>query len=728
MISDAARRYCAMGWAVFPLAYGSKQPLAGTSGLLDASSDPASLADWPGRCNIGIATGPSGLVVIDVDVPKCDGDPDGHATLAELVGSNEWPDPPMAQTTRNGGTQFVFLAPQGVEYKSIPSVWPGIDVRATGGYVVAPPSTVEPDPYCTDGPGTYSWVTPCPQEPPPLPAWLADLLPLKGAPPRDAVPPPKAVEAGGLSRYVETALERECDAVASCPAGSRNAVLNKAAYAIGKYVGGGEISEGEAFNALWQAADRCGLLSDPNDGPGRTKNTIQSGLRGGMKHPKSVPDPTPARGRSRIEAPVDDSPPPDDGDAPDDQSWRDMLLTTKNGIQSCPANAMIYTRALLGHKLAYDERSQTSVWSSAPPWDPGSPQRALDGDLDRSECCRWLAARERVSLSPDHLWGGMVAASKLNSYDLVVDYLRGLPEHDGEDRISSWLTTYAGVAVDDDYVRAVARAWLVSAVARALSPGCKVDHILVLEGSQGIGKSSILEALAGEFYAEVSIDVTSKDSVLAIHGPWICDWGELAGLSGKHVEPTKAYLTRSEDRVRLPYGRHHVDLPRRSVFAATTNASQWLSDTTGGRRFWPVMVRHRTRVDAMRRDRDLLWAEALERYLAGEQWWLSAAEEQLASEEQEERLEMDSWGERLESQLNDVGGARYENAWVQMEDLMDIVGLPSYQQTSTASHRISRHMQRLGWSRARRRVGARRVRVFLRPGHEESTDNESIGA
>ena len=248
-----------------------------------------------------------------------------------------------------------------------------------------------------------------------------------------------------------------------------------------------------------------------------------------------------------------------------------------------------------------------------------------------------------------------------NDRDPLVDWLTSL-QWDGIPRVDEWLPYYFG-AIDNPYIRTVGRKWLISACARAIEPGCKADHCLILEGPQGVRKSSALKVLAGgsDFFIDsLGKDLDSKESAILCSGAWIAEFAELEALVSQtsRIEVVKAFLTRTEDRYRPPYGRQPVSFPRRCVFAATTNDDNYLRDVTGNRRFWPVKCGDFVRIKQLEKDREQLWAEAYTAYDTGETWWLDSDDEQVAAEQQADRLEVDTWhdviGDWLQTRKEDT--------------------------------------------------------------------------
>lgn len=235
-----------------------------------------------------------------------------------------------------------------------------------------------------------------------------------------------------------------------------------------------------------------------------------------------------------------------------------------------------------------------------------------------------------------------------SSVNPVKDYLLTCAaEWDGKHRIDTWIETYLNSQPETDqqlqYTREVGLRWLISAVARVFQPGCKADGTLILEGIQGAGKSTAAKVLAGaDFFGDNLPPMTSKEASSYVRGRWIIEMAELANVTKAEVEVVKAFISRTEERFRPPYGRNEVCYPRQCVFIGSTNRTDYLRDDTGNRRFWPVAV-GKVRVDALTADRNQIWGEAVKRYQAGEQWWLSAAVEAVAQVEQADRLIEDPW-------------------------------------------------------------------------------------
>ena len=234
---------------------------------------------------------------------------------------------------------------------------------------------------------------------------------------------------------------------------------------------------------------------------------------------------------------------------------------------------------------------------------------------------------------------------------------------DGTKRLDAWLPNYMGTK-DTEYTRAVGRKWMISAVARAFEPGCQADHMLIFEGAQGIGKSQALRALGGQFYTEYSGGMTGggtlhKDMVAVIAGKMIVEMSELATVRRADMEALKAILTTTIDDVRLSYERDPKSYPRTCVFAGTTNevGQAYIADLTGARRFWPTHVGEAgpVRTDLLKQDVSQLWAEAVEAYESGEDWY-TVPQELVAEEQGDRQISIENsepWFAKIRSALTD---------------------------------------------------------------------------
>lgn len=280
------------------------------------------------------------------------------------------------------------------------------------------------------------------------------------------------------------------------------------------------------------------------------------------------------------------------------------------------------------------------------PWKRTTHSLAVNDD-DCLQIRRRLAVEQNIDFSTDLVWAAIALSAADNQYHPVQDWLRSL-KWDGEDRLSGWLTKYCGVE-STPYSKAIGLKTLVAACARVFNPGVQWDHVLILEGDQGIGKSSVVRILGKPWAADVSIDPHARDTIDAIRGKWFIELSELDVLKRHEMAAMKGFISRVTDRARLAYARASVDFARQCVFIGTINPEidGYLQDTQN-RRFWPVLC---SKIDmkGLAEDRDQLMAQAYAKYKKGEDLWLSddsVAEEAIG--EQELRKADDAWDDAIQ--------------------------------------------------------------------------------
>ena len=252
----------------------------------------------------------------------------------------------------------------------------------------------------------------------------------------------------------------------------------------------------------------------------------------------------------------------------------------------------------------------------------------------------------------------------------VREYLRALT-WDRKSRLETWLINNTG-AEDTELTRKGSKIMLLQAVARVVNPGCQCDVVFTLEGEQGIGKSSLVRILGGEYYADVPVQPDNKDTVLAMQGKWFLEMSEMVVQKKAGADAIKSFLTKPYDRLRAPYASKPEDIKRQSVFIGTINldaTKEYLNDPTGNRRFWPIDLKDRE-IDrqGLQKIRDQLFAEAYHRIVEkGELWHLTdKSMVKKLNTEQKARQMSDGWipaiQEWIENQYFVTGIEAYEGA------------------------------------------------------------------
>lgn len=316
----------------------------------------------------------------------------------------------------------------------------------------------------------------------------------------------------------------------------------------------------------------------------------------------------------------------------------------------------------------------------------------------------------QIASFPNVALGTVHDAIVARAYELRVhplrDYLNRL-EWDGVPRISGGTTAEGDVvepffpryfdAKANPYTKTVGECFLISAVARIMDPGCQADHMLILEGKQGIGKSTASRILAGsDYFSDTIPRPGTKDAMSHLEGLWIGEISELDSFSRADVSGIKAFVSGRSDKFRPAYGRKERHQPRQCIFIGTTNSETYLKDETGGRRFWPIKCKN-IDLEALETDRDQIWAEAVNLYKLGRPWHITdPATRELAEEEQTARYDEDVWH-------NDIAVYLEKKNKVTVSDVLsEALFIEKAKMDRASQNRVTKALTRLGWSRGPR--------------------------
>jgi predicted P-loop ATPase len=399
--------------------------------------------------------------------------------------------------------------------------------------------------------------------------------------------------------------------------------------------------------------------------------------------------------------------------------WRSLLIRNDRGkLIACCENAalMLENSPEWAGVLGYNEFTGGFViLKPAPPPITALVGQEIEDHFD-TQVVRWLE-RKGVMVKPDLVRRVVDVLARQNPYHPIREYLERLPQWDGVKRIGTWLIDYCGVRSSDEkpnvYAMAIGEKFLISAVARVMEPGCKADHLLVLEGPQGIGKSTAARILASDaFFSDQLADMGCKDASMQLRGIWILELSELDALNRAESARAKAFFSQQRERFRLPYGHRVVEIKRQCVFIGTTNAEIWMKDETGGRRFWPVRCRS-IDVQRLKTDRDQLFAEALYRYRSNVSWWLDDPDlVREAMEEQRARYAEDVWQEKVLEYAADLargtGAAETEESkprgYATVPEILNRLGIETARQDQAAANRVARCLKAGKWERYSKRL------------------------
>ena len=320
-----------------------------------------------------------------------------------------------------------------------------------------------------------------------------------------------------------------------------------------------------------------------------------------------------------------------------------------------------------------------AMWAS-----PSTPHAVTDAHIE--EMTAWAQDIFGMpGLASAMVHEGLRVAARRTRKHCLREWLTGL-KWDGISRLEDVLPKGFGTPNDQYHCR-VSASWLLSLVARAMRPGCKVDTMPVFEGKQGAGKSTALAILGGEYHGEVHEDFGSQNFCLSLHGKWLLEVAEMHAFGRQDVDRLKGILSTQTDRFRAPYGRVIEDHPRQSVFAGTTNRDDWAQDDTGARRFWPVRCAT-IALPWLEVNRDAIFAEAVARFNANESWWQLPIE--LCEQHQQDRMPEDPWAVEI-AKLGE------DRTWSISEILESILKLEANGQHSGHVRRVAALLRNAGW-------------------------------
>jgi predicted P-loop ATPase len=389
--------------------------------------------------------------------------------------------------------------------------------------------------------------------------------------------------------------------------------------------------------------------------------------------------------------------------------WRDLLIKNDKGVpRALLANAGIALRfapELVG-RLHHNTFTLANHIRGEVPWESLSVDRPWS-DRDDVLCCEWLQ-KEGIHVHPPTVSEVSRVVAAENPYHPVRDYLDSL-KWDKKARLKKFVSEYLG-ADPSNYTYAIGQRFFISCVARIYQPGCKADCMPILEGRQGARKSTAIRELVPDpkWATDEIADIGSKDSSMQTMGIWLIEIAELDSMSRAEVSKIKAFLSRTTDRFRPPYGRSIIESARQCVFIGSVNNESYLRDETGGRRFWPIRC-GTIQVDRITADRDQLWAEAVHRFRAGENWWLdSELLNEIAEEQQEERYVGDPW----DPQIAELIATR---PTVSVREVLTALKIDPAKWTQADSNRIARCLRAKKWTRYQERSGTDREWRYRRP-------------
>lgn len=390
-------------------------------------------------------------------------------------------------------------------------------------------------------------------------------------------------------------------------------------------------------------------------------------------------------------------------------NWYSSLEKTEAGkYRATLNNCKTILSNVCGQKdvVGRNEFAANDYYLADTPWRSRKGEPVSDIDIVRIKF--YCAETFGIEFGDNIVNQALLEIADLYRFHPVRDWLKSL-KWDGVHRIDTWLKDYAGAIGPDLYLSEVSRKMLVAMVARIFKPGIKFDHMVILEGNQGVGKSTLLRRLTGDaWFSDATLNIGDKDAVLTMQSKWLIEMGELSSLGRAELEQVKVFVTQTTDRIRAPYGKRVEEFPRQSIFVGTTNLEEYLRDLTGNRRFWPVKLG--TGIldfNGVGEIREQLFAEAVAYWNLGEPLYLDSADGNLeATIEQNKRSASDEW---ISIVADILDGPGFPLAQFEMRDVakrMDQVG--AHRLTQSDVQRLMRCFKLLGCTNWRESSGLRR--------------------
>ena len=643
---DQALRFLAMGLSVIPVRARDKRPSITWKPYQTRKPTVEEVTAWfsgHDDLNLAIITGAvSGVVVVDAD-------------SAEAVSWMQAHHPSPIRSKTAKGSHYLFAHP-GHEIRNGARLGGmALDVRGDGGYIVAPGS-IHPNGSVYQEEGDWS-------ETANLPLFQSSWL-------GEKVQPFASLDA--LERRVVAYLDK----IPGEAEGGRDNQAFKVACKLAREFG---LSEDIALGHLanWNQKNNPPLSMS------ELKTKIQSALKSGRAPIGSKLEgawvaPTQTQGTG---APVDG------GGA---GSLQDVLVRTNSGgVKKTPGNLAKILRLdpQWGPALTLNEMSREILFNGA-----------FVGDVFVDWVQEQIEDHHGVSFGREDVAAKLLAQASQNTVHPVREWLRTL-KWDGVERIPRLAGEVLGsdLALSTHYLRCM----MVGAVRRVFYPGTKVDTLPVLEGPQGLGKSTFWKTLVGgPWFSDSPLDLDSKDGFINLHRKWCTELAELDHMThGKAAERVKAFLSSSEDVYRPPFGKSAASHPRSCFMVGTTNRQGFLMDPTGSRRFWPIKCT-KVDLDLLADWRVQLWAEALDLHANGVPHWLSSAIEGMREEQAAEFQAEDPWVQEVRTALEALSkNGKPLSEGVSVSDVLSTMGLQANQMNHAATIRIGEILRGVGMKR-----------------------------
>ena len=422
-------------------------------------------------------------------------------------------------------------------------------------------------------------------------------------------------------------------------------------------------------------------------------------------------------------------------------TWWTLLLRSSSGAVKAVRDNVVL--ALDGHMLqgqhipgapecagviAFNEFTNNVLKMRDTPW--GTRAGVWD-EVDELEMGNYLTREHDLPSMPRGTLEEAVAmVAKRHRFHPVRHYFEGLRGRwDGTPRLATWLRR---CCLEEDewddreplqqYLAKVGTWMLMAIVARVFTPGCKFDYMAILEGAQGLGKSTLCNILGADYFADTGLVLGDKDSYQNLQGISVYEWGELDSLTRSEITKVKQFISSKKDRFRASFDRRPADYPRQCIFVGTTNEDHYLVDPTGNRRFWPIRVTRHIDLDWLRENREQLFAEAVERVDACERFHPDAKEQRELFDPQQQQRQIENAIQAAALRYLYDENAKFAGSIdngtlvndITAPELLSRIGISVDKQTHLLLRQATAALRSAGWERYRSSRGDRPW-MFKRP-------------
>jgi len=347
--------------------------------------------------------------------------------------------------------------------------------------------------------------------------------------------------------------------------------------------------------------------------------------------------------------------------------------------------------------LVFWEHADQVLWRGSMVSDAVIEEMALDMEI-----------RYRYTVGNKSLEGAVLRVAHTRIHTPIKDWLESLPAWDGVGRIENLAEDVLNCETLDEYrplIQRMSALMWIAFVARIYDPGCHVHTMPIMVGPKGVGKSMLMEIMAGEYFTRADLPIGKKDALEKIHqaGMWVWELAELKDLQGKSADVAKQFITTSEDLYRPSYGKLPVKRKRRTCFVGSTNNYQFMDDGPE-RRFWIFKILKKINLQYLQTHRVQIWCEAIYYYKQGVKWWLDEEFEEVLKDYQTAYLVDDPWAYKVNKIMMDRDEGTIDTS---TSDIVEAMDIPLHISHTGNAKRIAAIMAQLGYESKRR--GSRRV-------------------